>query len=120
MSRARHTKEHGKKHASGGDVSSKIGNPNVFKLAEGKELPHLHGEGGKGHLGRARGGKIKAHKRASGGGADQHPYSSAKLDKGGQAGEKHGHKPLHHKAEGHESGVHHHGKHHEEHHRGRK
>ena len=108
MSRARHhTKEHGKKHAAGGDVSSKIGNPNVFKLAEGKELPHLHGEGGKGHLGRARGGKIKAHKRASGGGADKNPYSSAKLAHGGKAED---HKPLHHKEEGHESGVHHRGR----------
>ena len=114
MSRARH-KEHGKKHAAGGvaEGGAKVGNPNVFKLAEGKELPHLHGEEGKGHLGRARGGKIKAHKRASGGGADKNPFSSAKLAHGGKAED---HKPLHHKAEGHHSGVHHH----EGHHRGRK
>lgn len=105
MSRARHhTKEH-KKHADGGvaEGGAKIGNPNVFRLAEGKELPHLHGEGGKGHLGRARGGKIKAHKRASGGGADKNPFSSAKLPASD-------HKALPVKAEGHESGVHHRGR----------
>lgn len=141
MSRARHhTKEHhGKKHHADGGVAgqAKMGNPNVFRLAEGKEPAHLHGEGGKGHLGLAKGGKIKAHKRADGG-AMKGNYSSAKLEKGGMSED---YKPLHHKAEGHPDGVHHnrahgghvkhheghkakhheghHEKHHEGHHRGR-
>lgn len=105
MSRARHEKKH---RAGGGEVSSKIGNPNVFRLAEGKERSGLHGEEGKGHLGRAKGGKIKAHKRAHGGKvATEGNFSSAKLEKGGMA---HDHHPLHHKAESAKDGVPHRGR----------
>ena len=88
MSRARHKEHHKKEHrAEGGEVGEhRVGNPNVYKLAEGKGHA-VHGAESNGHLGRARGGKIKAHKRASGGKvATKGSYSSAKLATGGGTG----------------------------------
>jgi hypothetical protein len=115
MSRIRHRgqKTH-EKHSAGGEAGeAKVGNPNVFKLAAGHSVGRIEGSEHKPHLGRAaaKGGKIKAKSRASGGGADMHPYSSAKLSHGGKAGHEHEHKKLHHAAEGHPSGVHHEGHH---------
>ena len=127
MSRIRHRghkTHHSAHHASGGEA--KVGNPNVFRLAEGHSVGHVHGEKGKSHLGLAKGGKVKAHKRASGGGADTHPFSSAKLAHGGHAGHHKGgkHHEMHSSHEGHPSGLHHghHAEHdlkHKGHHRGR-
>lgn len=115
MSRARHhTGGHkAKHHAAGGEAGeAKVGNPAVFKLAAGHSVGRIEGSEHKPHLGHAaHGGKIKAKHRARGGGADAHPYSSAKLSHGGKAGHEHEHKKLHHAAEGHPSGVHHEGHH---------
>ena len=88
MSRARHgKKEHHKEHKASGGVVSKIGNPNVFKMAEGHSVGTIHGESDKPHLGRKHGGSVKH--RARGGGCDKEPYSSAKLAKGGEVHKGH-------------------------------
>jgi len=129
MSRIRH-RGHKSHHALGGSAGeSKVGNPNIFKLAEGHSIGHVHGKSAKGHLGVAHGGKVHhAKHRAHGGGADVNPHPSSALAKGGKAHHHKtgGHVPLHHAAVGHSSGIHHAGRHHEAgggvaggHHRGR-
>ena len=114
MSRLRHRSSGHKKthektmhHAAGGEAE--VGNPSVFKLAKGHSIGKIHGEGSKSHLGEAKGGKIDAKHRAKGGGADQHPYSSAHA-KGGKCHEKGG--TVHHEGREHHPishiTVHHH------------
>ena len=66
MSRARHKKHEGheKHRADGGELkASSGGNPAVLKLAKEGSKHVMHGNESSVHLGAARGGKIKAHKR---------------------------------------------------------